>query len=799
MALDGSYEITSDGPKSILTVNVGQTPVVFETGVIGRQAHGSVVVKCGETVLYSSACAEKNSQDIDFAPLRVDYFERFSAAGMTSGGFNKRDGRPSDHEILVSRLIDRPLRPTVAKGYTHETQLLTWVLSFDNVVPQEPLAMTGSAAALLLSQVPLGAAVAGVQVGYIDGEYVVNPTVAQMAASRLDLLLAGTEDGVLMIEGECDFLREEEMLDAITAGHEAIKTICRALAAWDKVVGKPKQLDTIHKIPEELKGALAAAFGAGAQRVLNIPDKMEQSAEESDLHKAIIEHFALADGEEETEGKFSKVAVNMAFKDLMCTTLRDMVLSTGKRSDGRSTNDVRPISIDMTLLPRTHGSALFTRGDTQTIATATLGGSKMALKSDNIEGGVEKRFYLQYLFPPNCVGEVGRVGGIGRREIGHGNLAERALLPVVPEEEEFPYVMRVESLITESHGSSSMASVCGGCLALMDAGVPIKKPIAGVAMGLLLDESGEDAKSVVLTDIAGIEDALGTMDFKVAGDAEGITTFQLDIKCAGLSWGLLQRALAQAKEGRLHILGEMAKACPAPRPELAPSVPKYDIFVIDEDKIGKVIGRRGAQIQEIEETFGVKLDLDDSGKVFVSSLDKEANRKAREFIENLVSEGAAFGGGGGGGGGGKREKEEPTELPVEGTIYRDCEVVSVLKFGVFVKFLPGLEGLVHVSQLDSDRVQSVEAFIKKGDKIDVKYTGTNDQGKYQLSRKEALKELMMIDLLASEQEVLESKKEEETAAEDATSTAEENERNAPEETSTAEEPAAAAAPAAVSE
>eukprot|EP00638_Chattonella_subsalsa_P004659 CAMPEP_0117753990 /NCGR_PEP_ID=MMETSP0947-20121206/12567_1 /TAXON_ID=44440 /ORGANISM="Chattonella subsalsa, Strain CCMP2191" /LENGTH=756 /DNA_ID=CAMNT_0005573003 /DNA_START=332 /DNA_END=2602 /DNA_ORIENTATION=- len=746
MGGDGTYEIKSEGAKQILTVNVGESPLIFETGVIGRQAHGSIILKNGETVLYASACADKNPQEIDFSPLRVDYFERFSAAGMTSGAYNKRDGRPSDHEILVSRLIDRPLRPTMAKGYTHETQLLTWVLSYDDVHQQEPLAMTASAAALMLSQVPLNKAVAGVQVGLIDGEFIINPTVQQMETSKLDLLLAGTEDGILMIEGKCDFLTEEQMVEAIDLGQKSIGQICKAIAEWNEVVGKPKQLDTLIKVPEELKKVMEEMFGSEADRILAIQDKIEQAQQESDMHFEVMDKLAYEPDEEPVEGKFNKISVQMALKDLLCNHLRDMVQKTGKRCDGRTTTDVRPISIDVNMLPRTHGSALFTRGETQTIATATLGGSSMSLKSDNIEGGEVKRFYLQYTFPPNCVGEVGRVGGIGRREIGHGNLAERALAPVIPDEEDFPYSIRVESLITESHGSSSMASVCGGCLALMDAGVPITKPIAGVAMGLLLDESGDDEKSVILTDILGIEDALGTMDFKVAGDENGITTFQLDIKCAGLSKNLLTRALNQAKAGRLHILDEMKKACPEPRKELAPSVPKFEILKIDPEKVGKVIGRRGSQIQEIIDTFGlIAVDIDDDGKIFISSTSVESNQKAKAFVEDLVADDNI--------GGGRKNQESPKEMPVEGTIYRDCLVKGVHNFGVFVEFLPGLEGLVHVSQLDSQRVQSVEAFMKVGDKIDIKYMGLNEKGKYQLSRKEALKELMMIDLLAAEEEL----------------------------------------------
>lgn len=562
-------------------------PIVMETGKIGRLAAGAVKVERGETVLYSTASRDADPKEgIDFLPLSVEHQERFSSAGLTSGSYNKRDGRPAEHEILVCRLIDRPLRPLIDPGWRHETQLLNWVLSYDGERSCDSLAIVSAATAVSISDIPLAKPVAAVQVGLVDGTFLVNPTEAQMEKSKLLLTVAGTADAVLMIEGEADFLPETTFLEGVEIGHNAIKVLCAGIQALSDAVGVAKKYDTIVPPPELLQERVDTLFTARVDAMYAAPGKKREKG----LLMNEVQMAAQAELIEEFPGE--EKAIMGAFKKLLCKRMFECVKNTGKRNDGRGTNEIRDLNMEASLLPRVHGSALFTRGETQAIATATLGDSGMRQKIDKISGQEQKRFYLQYTFPPSCVGETGRVGAPGRREVGHGNLAERALLPTLPSEEDFPYTIRVESLITESHGSSSMASVCGGCLALMDAGVPIKKPVAGIAMGMLLDEtsqvSGDDA--IVLSDITGTEDALGTMDFKVAGDREGITTFQMDIKCEGLALSTMAKALEQARVGRLHILDEMDKVLAGPKAELPSSVPKMASFMVPVDSIGKVIG-----------------------------------------------------------------------------------------------------------------------------------------------------------------------------------------------------------------
>lgn len=562
-------------------------PIVMETGKIGRLAAGAVKVERGETVLYSTASRDADPKEgIDFLPLSVEHQERFSSAGLTSGSYNKRDGRPAEHEILVCRLIDRPLRPLIDPGWRHETQLLNWVLSYDGERSCDSLAIVSAATAVSISDIPLAKPVAAVQVGLVDGTFLVNPTEAQMEKSKLLLTVAGTADAVLMIEGEADFLPETTFLEGVEIGHNAIKVLCAGIQALSDAVGVAKKYDTIVPPPELLQERVDTLFTARVDAMYAAPGKKREKG----LLMNEVQMAAQAELIEEFPGE--EKAIMGAFKKLLCKRMFECVKNTGKRNDGRGTNEIRDLNMEASLLPRVHGSALFTRGETQAFATATLGDSGMRQKIDKISGQEQKRFYLQYTFPPSCVGETGRVGAPGRREVGHGNLAERALLPTLPSEEDFPYTIRVESLITESHGSSSMASVCGGCLALMDAGVPIKKPVAGIAMGMLLDEtsqvSGDDA--IVLSDITGTEDALGTMDFKVAGDREGITTFQMDIKCEGLALSTMAKALEQARVGRLHILDEMDKVLAGPKAELPSSVPKMASFMVPVDSIGKVIG-----------------------------------------------------------------------------------------------------------------------------------------------------------------------------------------------------------------
>lgn len=722
-------------------------PIVLETGKIGRQAAGAVTLTRGDSVLYATAARDDAPRDeIDFLPLSVEHQERFSSAGLTSGSYNRRDGRPAEHEILTCRLIDRPLRPLIAPGWRHETQLLSWVLSYDGERSCDSLAILASATALYLSDVPLSKPVAAVQVGMLDdGTFVVNPTNSQMETSRLNLIVAGTADAVLMIEGAADFLPEATFIDAVKIGHHAIQVFCAGIQALGEEMGVVKNYATIKDPPVGLQDRVDQLMTERVDAMYTmIGTKAAQGEVMSSLSKAVVEEL-------EAEYPEEPKAIKAAFKDLLCRRMFVRAKERGLRADGRATTDIRRLDMEAGFLPRVHGSALFTRGETQVIATATLGDSGMRQKIDKLDGLQEKRFYLQYTFPPSCVGETGRTGAPGRREVGHGNLAERALIPTLPTQEDFPYTVRVESLVTESHGSSSMASVCGACLALMDAGVPIKRPIAGIAMGMLLgDKEGvSDENAVILSDITGTEDALGTMDFKVAGDREGITTFQLDIKCEGLTLETMERALSQAREGRLHLLDEMAKVLPEPRSELPKTVPKMATFSIPSDSIGKVIGPGGKQIRAIIEDFKLEnMDVSEDGQIQVSSFDESMLKEAEEFVKLLMS-GKKAGKGDGPNGAGK--KDRPKYLgpePVEGETYTG-KITGIHPFGVFVEFLPGaedgsypgLEGLVHVSELAFERVRNCEAFMRSMnvEELTVKYLGT-DKGKIQLSRRALLEE-----------------------------------------------------------
>ena len=717
--------------------------IVIETGKIGRQAAGAVTLTRGESVLYATASRDsKPKEEIDFLPLSVEHQERFSSAGLTSGSYTRRDGRPAEHEILVCRLIDRPIRPLIADGWRHETQVLSWVLSYDGVRSCDPLAILASATAIYLSDIPLDKPVAAVQVGLSsDGSnFILNPSHVEMDESQLHLTVAGTADAVLMIEGYADFLPEAQMIAAVKFGHEAIQSLCKGISALGEAVGVVKNYSTIKMMPEGLQDKVNESFRQKVDEMFATGGrKKEQSEIMSALKKEVTEAF-------QEEFPDEGIAVKGAFKNLLCERLYARARDSGLRGDGRGLKDIRRIDIEAGFLPRVHGSALFTRGETQAVATATLGDSSMRQKIDKIDGTEEKRFYLQYTFPPSSVGETGRVGAPGRREVGHGNLAERALIPVIPSEDEFPYSIRVESLITESHGSSSMASVCGGALAMMDAGVPVKRTVAGIAMGMLLDdkEGVSDESAVILSDISGTEDALGTMDFKVAGDREGITTFQLDIKCEGLTLETMERALAQAREGRLHILDEMESVLEKPRESLPSTVPKITVFEIPFESIGKVIGPGGKQIRAIIEDHElVNMDVSDDGKIQVSSMKEEKLEEAKNFVMALIS--------GNGGGKGDR-KDKPKYVgpdPVEGENYTG-KITGVHPFGVFVEILPGpedgsspgLEGLCHVSEMARERVRNCEAFVRSMgvEELTVKYVG-KENGKIRLSRKAMLEEI----------------------------------------------------------
>lgn len=688
------------------TVSIGGREISFETGKIARQAGGSVLVRSGETIVLGTACsAPPPSQDTDFLPLRVDYQEKFSSSGKTLGGFIKREGRPTEKEVLTCRLIDRPIRPMFPEGFYNEVQLLAYVYSYDGTHSPDPLAICAASAALVISDIPLLKPIGGVRVGLIDGNFIVNPTVEEQKRSRLDLMLAGTEDAILMIEGYADFLTEEQILEAVEEGHQAIRKICQTLSDWQKEIGKPKNMEGLRLIPAELTDEVHAFASDRIEKALRVKEKQVR---EETIKGITEELMAKYFPEDDSKPRFKKNDVKAAIKKVQSDLMRKMILDENKRSDGRTCDQVRAIDVEMSLLPRTHGSALFTRGETQALAVCTLGGETMAQRGETLDGEFNSRFYLQYTFPPFSVGEVGRMGSAGRREIGHGKLAERSLASIIPLMEHFPYIIRLESNITESNGSSSMASVCGGCLALMDAGVPIKKPIAGIAMGLIL----EDHKYAILSDILGVEDALGDMDFKIAGDAHGITAFQLDIKVEGINKHIMQAALAQAKQGRLHILNKMLETCPKPKEQLSTYAPRIETVFIKPSKIGTVIGPSGKQIRAIIEETGVQIDIDDSGRISIASTSSEGMERAKEIIHNLTAD---------------------VEI---NKVYKG-RVVSIVPFGCFVEIF-GKEGLCHISELSHSRVEKVSDVVKEGQILEVKVIEINDRGQIRLSHKALL-------------------------------------------------------------
>lgn len=692
--------------KHSTSVTIGDCEIVFETGRIGRQANGAVLVTCKDTILFNTACyVPEAAEGADFLPLRVDYQEKLSSAGRTPGGFIKRDGRASQREILCSRLIDRPLRPMFPDGYYNDTQVLSYVWSHDPTVMPEPLAICGTSAALMISDIPFVKPVGAVRVGMVDGQFIVNPSAAQQDKSKLDLMLAGTEDAVLMIEGFCDFLTEDQVMQAIETGHASIRKICQTLDAWAKAIGKPKNMSCLRPLPKEVIAAVEAIAGPLLPKALRIGNKQERETAIGEIKSAVTSALLPEGG----EPKFPPSDVAMALKQVQSNYMRKMILEENIRSDGRNTTQVRPITIETNLLPRTHGSTLFTRGETQAVAVCTLGGEGMGQRYEDLNGEGLERFYLQYFFPPFSVGEVGRMGAPGRREVGHGKLAEKALQAILPSKDDFPYVIRLESNITESNGSSSMATVCGGCLALMDAGVPIKRPVSGIAMGLILEEN----RFTILSDILGIEDALGDMDFKITGDQEGITAFQMDIKVEGITPAIMRKALEQAKDGRIHILQKMLEACPATRSQMSAHAPRIETMKVKQSKIATIIGPGGKQIRAIIEQTGVQIDIDDSGLISIASPNAEGIEKAKAIINGLTAE---------------------VEV---GKVYNG-KVVSIVPFGLFVEILPGKEGLCHISEYDNQRIENLKDFVKEGDRIDVKLLEINERGQLKLSRRATL-------------------------------------------------------------
>jgi polyribonucleotide nucleotidyltransferase len=681
----------------------GGRKLTLETGRIARQADGAVLATYGETTVVATVVAAKTPKEgVDFLPLTVNYQEKFFAAGRIPGGYFKREGRPTEKETLTSRLIDRPVRPLFADGWRCDTQVIVTTLSHDLENDPDIVAMVAASAALTLSGVPFMGPVGAARVGFINNEYVLNPQLDEMVESQLDLVVAGTTEAVLMVESEAKELSEDIMLGAVMFGHRHFQPVIEAIIKLaEKAAKEPRELTLPDnaKLEKEILGLVEKDLRAA----YSIPSKQERHVAVDAAKEKVMEHF-FPGGAENVD--YNKLRVAAVFKELEAKIVRWNILDTGKRIDGRDNKTVRPIVAEVGVLPRTHGSALFTRGETQALVVATLGTAEDEQFIDALQGTYKETFLLHYNFPPFSVGETGRIGSPGRREIGHGKLAWRAIHPMLPTSAEFPYTIRVVSEITESNGSSSMATVCGSSLALMDAGVPLKRPTAGIAMGLIL----EDKRYAVLSDILGDEDHLGDMDFKVAGTNHGVTSLQMDIKIAGITEEIMKVALAQAKDGRLHILGEMGKALTAARAELGEHAPRIEMFKIPTDKIREVIGTGGKVIREIVEKTGAKINIEDDGSVKVASANGESIKAAINWIKSIASD------------------------PEVGHIYEGT-VVKVMDFGAFVNFFGAKDGLVHISQLAARRVNKVSDVVKEGDKVKVKLLGVDERGKVRLSMK----------------------------------------------------------------
>jgi polyribonucleotide nucleotidyltransferase len=684
------------------TFQYGQHLVTLETGEIARQTSGAVLVNMADTVVLVTVVAARETQEgRDFLPLRVDYQERSYAAGRIPGGFFRREGRPSESETLVARLMDRPLRPLFPDGFTHEVQIIATVLSLNNQVDPDIPALIGASAAVALSGVPFDGPIGAARVGYRDGQYLLNPSRAEIKTSRLDLVVAGTERAVLMVESEAEELPEEVMLGAVVFGHEQMQVAIRAIHDLVAEAGSPRWNWQPPASDEMLANATRAAAGTALAEAYQIPEKLARQQRVREIRDQLIVQLTAQEPE-----RWTSQAIESAFSTLEKQVVRGRILSGQPRIDGRDTRTVRPISVRVGVLPRTHGSALFTRGETQALVVTTLGTERDAQIIDAIEGEYRQPFLLHYNFPPYSVGEIGMVGSPKRREVGHGRLAKRGVQAVMPNPEKFPYTVRVVSEITESNGSSSMASVCGASLSLMDAGVPIKAPVAGIAMGLIKDAD----RFAVLTDIIGDEDHLGDMDFKVAGTGDGVTALQMDIKIDGITREIMEQALAQAREGRLHILGKMGQVITRPSQELSEFAPRYTTLRINPEKIRDVIGKGGVTIRAITEETGATIDINDDGTIKIASVDKAAGDEARRRIEQITAD---------------------VEV---GQIY-EGKVVRIMDFGAFVAILPGRDGMVHISQICEERVQNVSDKLAVGDVVKVKVLEIDKQGRVRLSMK----------------------------------------------------------------
>ncbi len=691
------------------SMELGGRPLTIETGRLAKQAGGAALVSYGETVVLVTATASaKPREGIDFFPLTVDYEERQYAAGKIPGNWFRREGRPTSKAILSARLTDRPLRPLFPEGFRNDVQVIATVMSVDGDNSPEICGMIGASAALAISDVPFNGPIGGVIVGLVDDQLVVNPTAAEAERSALHLVVAGTREAVMMVEAGADEVPEPQMLDAIAFGHDQVKRIVAFIDDLAREVGKPKREMSFFAVPAELEHSIRERATERLRAAVNNPDKLSRENAIDKINEEVKAELLESFPEQGRE-------ISSVLKKILKEIVRSKILDEGVRPDGRRPEEIRPITCEVGVLPRTHGSGLFTRGQTQVMTVCTLGTVSDVQELDDLSNEEEKRYLHHYNFPPFSVGETRPMRGPGRREVGHGALAERALEPMIPSQTEFPYTLRLVSEVLESNGSTSMASVCGSTLALMDAGVPIKDPVAGVAMGLVK----EGDRVQVLTDIQGMEDFLGDMDFKVAGTAKGITALQMDMKIAGVERAVLERALRQAHDGRMFILGKMLETLPRPRPELSPHAPRIIVMTIDPDKIREVIGPGGKMINKIiEETKvgnkKVDIDIEDDGTIFIASVDQEAGQKAVRMIESLVKD------------------------PTVGEVYTG-KVTRLMNFGAFVEILPGKEGLIHISQLAEERVAKVEDVVNVGDTVTVKVVEIDDRGRINLSRKEILR------------------------------------------------------------
>jgi polyribonucleotide nucleotidyltransferase len=687
----------------VVELDVAGRRLRLETGRVAKQADGAVLASYGDTVVLATAVSSQTERPgVDFLPLTVDYQEKAYAAGKIPGGYFKREGRPSEKEVLTSRLIDRPLRPLFPEAYYSETQVIASVLSADQTGSSDVVGITAASAALTLSDIPFGGPVAGVKVGRLHGQFVINPDFEMLEKSEVNLVVAGTADAVMMVEGGASELPESVMIDAIEAAHAEIKKIVAKVLELQKLAGRPKRTVKAEHIPQDLADEVRTLVAKPIREAILIPNKTARQERLDQILSETVEKL-------KTEDPDRSRHIKLVFHSLEYSEVRNMILERGVRADGRGPADIRPVTCEVGVLPRTHGSALFTRGETQSLAVVTLGTTEDEQRIDALEGEYYRTFILHYNFPPFSVGEARPLRSPGRREVGHGALAERALKPVIPSKEAFPYTLRLVSDILESNGSSSMATVCGGTLALMDAGVPIKTPVAGIAMGLIKEQE----RVMVLSDILGLEDHLGDMDFKVTGTRQGVTALQMDIKIAGITPALMRQALDQALKGRLYILDRMAEALKAPRPALSPFAPRIFTLKIKQDKIRDVIGPGGKMIRSIIAECGVKINVEDTGAISIAAVDEASAKKAIDMINRLTEE---------------------VEI---GKIYLGT-VRKIMDFGAFVEILPGTDGLVHISQLAHHRVKAVSDEVAEGDQVLVKVLEVDKQGKIRLSRKEAM-------------------------------------------------------------